>query len=44
MNKRTEFWKWVKAAIAAIPVAGLTVLEFAYSGACDVATDVPHSR
>lgn len=44
MNNRTWVWKWAGIGAVAVIAIGAAILGFVYSGAYDVAADVPHTR
>ena len=44
MNKRARIWKWAGIGAVAVIAIGAAGLGFVYSGAYDVAADVPHTR
>ena len=44
MNKRARIWKWAGIGAVAVIAIGAAGLGFVYSGAYDVAADVPHTQ
>ena len=44
MNNRIQIWKWAGLGAVAIVVFAAAGLAYVYSGAYDVAADVPHTR
>ena len=44
MNNHARAWKWAGISALAVLAIGATGFGFVYSGAYDVAADVPHTR